>query len=409
MSQEVKVVARTFEVNDTSAMNEDLTLLAGKAAGVCYMPDDYMEKGVQNVERAMKRAESTARSGHHSVFDHGHITFVIKTNKMMAMLLNSVGAYTTSEKSARYTVMHPETELEQDRYDKWRERIKGLIGEKYPDISEKEADKLSIENARYMISVFTPTVMEYTVSFRQAFLIADYLEKLYCACEPLSDNYSVGIRKSAKELSVLLRSQLGERRLHDNKNQHFRFLEYQAVQGWAEPKREAVGDSYTLVYTGSLAVLAQIQRHRTIRYSMYFDGSFERYGFYVPAIVREAGLEEEWIQDMQSVSYCVPQGTLVRITEQGIFEDFALKCKERLCGRAQLEVAKSTEASVWKFLRSRDLLCDENRKLLLTMTGCVTGEDGRVDYQPCARCMFQDFTCTEGCRWGAKDTLTRMI
>ena len=42
MYQEVKVVARTFEVGGNYGLNKDLTLLAGKAAGVCYMPDDYL-------------------------------------------------------------------------------------------------------------------------------------------------------------------------------------------------------------------------------------------------------------------------------------------------------------------------------------------------------------------------------
>ena len=406
MAQDIRVVARTFEVQDNQGMNEDLTLLAGKAAGICYMPDDYMEKGIQNTEKAMKRAAGTAKSGHHSVFDHGHITFVVKTNKVLAMLLNSVGAYTTSEKSARYTVMHPETELELTLYDKWRIRLQGLILEKYPDMSEKEADKLSIENARYLISIFTPTTMEYTISFRQAFLTADYLERLSRDCRELTDSFSSRLGSSAGELAGLLREQLGEMRVADNKNQYFRFLEYQHSKREATPKKEIVGDSYTLVYTGSLAILAQIQRHRTLRYSMFFDGNPERFGFYIPTIVKEAGFSEEWLRDISSVAYCIPQGTLVRITEQGIFEDFALKCKERLCGRAQLEVTKNTEASVWKFIKGAESLCEVNQELLTAIT--YTPADGGT-MQPCARCMFRDFVCTEGCRFGAKEALARII
>lgn len=400
MSQEIKVVARTFEVEGNEGMNEDLTLLSGKAAGVCYMPDNYMEEGIQNTERAMKRAAATARSGHHSVFDHGHITMVVKTSKLLAMLLNSTGAYTTSEKSARYTIMHPDTELELTLYEKWTERIRSLIQETYPQTEEKMAHKLAMENARYMISVFTPTTMEYTVSFRQAFLLADYLEKLCADCGQLADAFSKKLGEETAQLAGLLREQLGETRLHDNKNQGFRFLEYQKYKEYTEPKKEVLGDSYTLTYIGSLAMLAQAQRHRTLRYTMFFDGDCSRYGFYVPPIVEEANLSEEWLKDMESVAYCFPQGILVRITEQGIFEDFALKCKERLCGRAQLEVTNSTESAVWKFLEHRDKLCRENQELLDTMT---------VQGQPCARCMFRDFTCTEGCQWGGKDALTRLI
>ena len=125
--QSIKIVAKTCEVDvndiNTERINKELTLLAGKAAGVCYMPDDYMEKGIQNEEKAFARAKQTAESGHHSVYDHGHITFVVKTNKMIAMILNSLGVYATSEKSARYTKMKPETELELQLYEKWKVKI----------------------------------------------------------------------------------------------------------------------------------------------------------------------------------------------------------------------------------------------------------------------------------------------
>ncbi|MDL2302268.1 FAD-dependent thymidylate synthase [Lachnospiraceae bacterium OttesenSCG-928-D06] len=403
MAQEINVVARTFEVTDTQGMTEELITLAGKAAGVCYMPDDYADAGIHNVEKAIKRAHNTAKSGHHSVFDHGHISFIIKTNKIMAMLLNSVAAYTTSEKSARYTVMHPETELELTLYEKWRSIFKDLILSGYEHMTEKEADKLSIENARYLISVFTKTTMEYTISFRQAFLIVAYLERLIADCSVLTDDFSRKLLESAKELKVLFEEKLESDLLTDHKNQYFRFLEYQHSKRDVVAKKEVIGDSYTLVYEASFAALAQLQRHRTIRYSMFFKGSAS---YYVPEIVKEAGKTKEWLEDMERVSYCVPQGTLLRITEQGVFEDFALKCKERLCGRVQLEVAKNTEQAVEKFIAGRENLCEENQELLASMTK-ISKEDGRME--PCARCLFSDFTCREGCSFGPVNALKRNI
>lgn len=466
MQQEVKVVARTYEVAEGETaenLNNDLTLLSGKAAGVCYMPDDYFEDGVQNVEKAMKRAAGNSKSGHHSVYDHGHITFVIKTNKMMCMLLNSLGVYATSEKSARYTKMQPETELELQMYEKWRNKIQTLILSKYPftddDILSKRlckkmgieeskavingscshikedeyletelnglkksetlpSYKLAQENARYMISVFTPTTIEYTTSFRQVFLIIDYLYKLAANLDNADDTFSKKLLPYVNELWKSFEDAIGEYRLHDNKNQYIRFLEAQHVgelvdkgkPGMSfvpytdmkkrfEAKKETVGDSYTLVYNGSLAMLAQAQRHRTIRYTMYLQEPGEL-GFYVPEIVKDTGLEKEWLHDIKSVGYCVPQGTLVRITEQGIFEDFALKCKERMCGRAQLEVMKSTTDSVKLFIDNKENLSYSNRELLESMT---------LDNKPCARCVFKDFKCSEGCQWGAKEALTRLI
>lgn len=475
MKQELKVVARTFEVNtnenniDTAEkMNNDLTLLSGKAAGVCYMPDDYMENGIQDVEKAMNRANNTSNSGHHSVYDHGHITFVIKTNKMICMILNSMGVYATSEKSARYTKMQPETELELQLYEKWRAKIQKLILTKYPDTDDDvlskrlckkmgiedskavingscshikddeylEAElnelkksetlpsfKLAQENARYMISVFTPTTIEYTMSFRQAFLTIDYMNKLAVNLNNASDTFSKKLLPYITEFVKELERAVGKIRISDNKNQNLRFLEAQHVgeldgtdfklfddlDKRLQPKRVSISDSYTLVYEGSLAMLAQAQRHRTLRYTMCLQETGER-GYYIPEIVKDAGLGKEWIKDIESVSYCIPQGTLVRITEQGLFEDFVLKCKERMCGRAQLEVMRSTTESVYKFIKDKDKLSYSNQKLLESMTDKkISNNSSIIDRIPTARCKFADFKCSEGCRWGANEALTRLV
>lgn len=472
---EIKVIARTYEVAEgetVDTLNNDLTLLSGRAAGVCYMPDDYFDDGVYDKEKAMKRAASTSESGHHSVYDHGHITFVIKTNKMMCMILNSLGVYATSEKSARYTKMKPETELEEQLYDKWRRKIQSLILNKYPFIDDdilskrlckrmgieqskavvngscdhiKEDEylenelnelkksetlpsyKLAQENARYMISVFTPTTIEYTTSFRQAFLITDYLNKLAANLDNADDTFSKKLKSYTIKLREAFEDAIGDNRLHDNKNQYIRLLEaqhigelvdkgkpgmsfvpYTDMKERLEPKKEVVGDSYTLVYEGSLAMLAQAQRHRTLRYTMCLQEPGER-GFYVPEIVKDAGLEAEWTEDIESVAYCVPQGTIVRITEQGIFEDFALKCKERMCGRAQLEVMRATTKSLEKFILNRNNLSYSNKQLLLSITEPRTCNGVSSAYVIVPRCQFKDFKCTEGCTWGCNEAINRLI
>lgn len=472
---EVKVIARTYEVpadETAEKLNSDLTLLSGKAAGVCYMPDDYFEDGVQNEEKAFNRAANNSKSGHHSVYDHGHVTFVIKTNKMMCMILNSLGVYATSEKSARYTKMQPETELEMQMYTKWIKKLQKVILDKYPDTDDdilstrlckklgieksravvngsiehiKEDEymedmlnelkssqtlpsyKLAQENARYMISVFTPTTIEYTTSFRQVFLITNYLNKLAVNAYKANDTFSKKLLKSVSELREAFEDAIGENRLQDNKNQYIRFLEaqhigelvdkgkpgmsfvpYTDMEERLEPKKEVIGDSYTLVYDGSLAMLAQAQRHRTIRYTMCLQEPGER-GFYVPEIVKDAGLSEEWLDDIKSVAYCIPQGTMVRITEQGIFEDFAMKCKERLCGRAQLEVMRSTTESMRKFAKGQNNLSYSNRQLLKTMVSPKVCNNVVANYEVYPRCKFSDFTCSEGCQWGPKEALTRLI
>ena len=151
---------------------------AGKAAGICYMPEDFDAILNEDEEKTMKRAKGTLKSGHHSVYDHVYFNLLIENApKILAMILNNEGMYTTSEKSARYTKMEPSPE-ELELYNKWLNIFYSLIKEeyaekylKYFDNSEAPMEKAEVamkklaqENARYMISVFTNTVMEYTVS-----------------------------------------------------------------------------------------------------------------------------------------------------------------------------------------------------------------------------------------------------
>lgn len=450
--QTVEVIARTFETkNDTTEqMNNDLTLLAGKAAGVCYMPDNYLDEGIQNETKALNRAEGNSKSGHHSVYDHGNITFILNTNKMIAMILNSLSVYATSEKSSRYTKMHPETELELNLYDKWKTKLQKAILETYPDTDDDELSKrvckkagidfekivangklidaykndenikalldienksetipsakLGMENARYMISVFTPTTMAYTTSFRQAQLIVDYFTKLEKDLKEVDDTFSHKLLEHVVDFRDAFSEAIGTKRLADNKNQGIRFLYAQTVKDNIG-ELEEIADSYTLNYVGSLAMLAQAQRHRTLRYKMILKTPGE-YGWYVPEIVKEHNLQDEWLTDMESVSYCVPQGTLVKIIEQGLFEDFVLKCKERLCGRAQLETMRMTKDNMKKFIERSGALSQANKKLLNSVTE-LDNETG--ERQVVARCKFEDFTCTEGCRWGCNESLERLI
>lgn len=476
---EIKVRARTFEVNDAvdtiEQRNHDLTLLAGKTAGVCYMPDDYMDNGIQNEKAAFNRADNTANNGHHSTYDHGYISYEMHVSKMICMILNSLNVYTTSEKSSRYTKMNPKTQLEKDLYEKWIPILQNRILEVYPWIDDDKLNKglakkissnkenkivkhrnisaafdeykylkdeldklkqdvtipsykLAQENARYMISVFTPTIMIYTMSDRQSQLVLDYMYKLKKSLEWINDEYTTGfitlLLDDVNEFITKFEIVLGECKIHDTKNQYIRFLEAQhvgdvkiyfnketntrtpvlhknGVISLSDRKKESIGDSYTLDYEGSLAMLAQDERHRTTRVQMFLQYAGQ-FGFYTPPILKGTNLEEEWKKDIESVSYCVPQGTIVKITEQGIFEDFVLKCKERLCGCAQLEIMQSTVDNLNKFIKHKDLLCKRNKDILDTITN--------NHYEKVVtRCLFKDYNCTSPCMWGSSLGLDRLV
>lgn len=401
----INTLAASREVENLAPqeLNRELTFLSGKFAGTCYAADGYETIKTQPMEKAMKRAASTAANGHHSVFQHGMITMEIQCPKMIAMLLNSIGVSNTSEKSARYTKMQAATEREACLYEKWHDiladRIHEIYGERF---TEKETDKLAYENARYMLSVFCPTSMVYSLPFRNIFYVLDWASAMRDNLQNMAGGFNSRLAVEMQSLIQALSAVVGdEKNFHDNKNEYFRFMPVQANGEFDDDNLEFYGDVYTAKFYASFAQVAQEQRHRTLRVKINFSGAKPgEYGYYVPEIIDTEELKQAWLEDISSLGEEYPQGMLVSVTEQGLFEDFVLKCKERMCGRAQLEIMRITEDLVGRFVREKQNLSAANRKRLLSIT---EGE------RACARCKYADFTCVEGCTWGAGNALNRKI
>lgn len=402
---EISTIAVTQEVTEGSSrqMNEELTFLSGKFAGTCYAAEGYETIKGQPREKAIKRAESTAVRGHHSVFQHSMVTMEILCPKIIAMLLNSIGVSNTSEKSARYTKMKPSTEEETRLYEKWHEILAVQIQETYGTLfSEQETNKLAYENARYMLSVFCPTSMVYSLPFRNIFYVIDWAEQMKIQLKQMGGDFNSRLAQELESLTESLLHTVGDREnFHDNKNEYFRFMPVQATGEWDDDNEEYYGDVYTAKFYASFAQVAQEQRHRTLRVKINFSGKEPgEFGYYIPEILQTEELRQEWLADIQSVGEAYPQGMLVSVTEQGLFEDFALKCKERMCGRAQLEIMRITEELMIRFQKNSKNLSKANMRRLCSMT-----ENG----SPCARCGFDDFICTDGCKWGKNRALLRKI
>ena len=219
-------VSKEIDGESGVQLTDELTFLSGKYAGTCYAADGYETIRTQEPQKALRRAENTAQNGHHSVFQHSMVTMEIQCPKIIAMLLNSIGVSNTSEKSARYTRMKPQSEKEAILYEKWHDILKQQIEALYPEkFSEREADKLAYENARYMLSVFCPTSMVYSLPFRNIFYVMDWAEQMRDQLNGQADAFS---RRLAEELSGLVKSLDvvigGKRIFHDNKNEYFAAL-----------------------------------------------------------------------------------------------------------------------------------------------------------------------------------------
>lgn len=380
---EIKVLAST-KVGNTITKEEAIKF-SGTSAGICYMPDTIETLLNEPEEKAIKRANNTIQRGHHSVFDHiSYNLCLVEIPKILAMILNNEGIYTTSEKSARYTKMTP-SKQEEELYSKWIEIYKTEIAKAYPNISEKQVQKLAMENARYLISVFTPaTTMEYTVSFRQLNYIIQFF-KNYIENEP--DNEFSG------QLKPYLQEFIDQTKCFAveglNANEKAREMSLFAKRSYGEE----YGECYSTNYKGTFAQLAQAQRHRTLRYKMSFEGA----EFYTPEIIAEnQELSSKWQNDIQSLKGKFPQGMLVNINERGTAEDFILKCKERLCGCAQLEIMRQTKKILDEYIKETE---NTNREVNQYLK----------DYESGVRCKFPGFKCTSPCIWGPYKALERHI
>lgn len=377
---------------------EEALDFGGKAAGVCYMPNNFETLKNEPKEKTIARVNDTLKSGHHSVYDHVSYNLLFEdVPKILAMVLNNEGIYTTSEKSARYTKMQP-SESENVLYLKWNDIFNKLISEKYYskylvffDGDEKKAKnaikKLSQENARYMISVFTPTTMVYSVSFRQINYIVSFFENFIS--EEENTNFNIMLKKAMREFVEKLPSEIKEKQL--NASEKCRKI---SLFDERKERKETFGEVYSTTYKGTFAELAQAQRHRTLTYQMRF---LEENEFYIPEILKEnSELSNEWYSDIKSLENVYPQGMLVSIRERGTYEKFILKCYERFCGCAQLEIALQTKKTLDKYLEQTK---EENNEIYCELKKYSNG----------ARCTFPNFECAKRCVWGAKDALTRKI
>lgn len=402
--EEVKALVKSGNTDEAiNKINEiqDLTSkisLAGKTAGVCYMREDYLSDTIQNKELSIKRAKMTASRGHHSIYDHSNITLLMEgIPKVVAMMLNNTQYYTTSEKSARYTLMEPQNKLEKELYNKWIEKFNLVINGLYPEMDKVTVNKLAQENARYLISVFTPTVMVYTTSHRQLSYIIDWAEKLSEQLEKtgLTSSFYKELVKAMLEFKDCLVGIMGEQPIKDNKNREFNlFTKLEASD------KEIISDVYKMRYRASFAELAQAQRHRTIVYRAYLDTEEKDNFFYIPKCIYQTDLQEEWLSDAESIRGNFPQGLMLDIEERGLIETFLLKSKERICGRAQLEIADITAQQMSKFIGVKEELSILNKELL---------ERHIKKDQVIAKCLMDGFKCKEVCSWGSKGAIDRLI
>ena len=393
----VGILPNQFLKSDGTFDKEEAIKLSGKIAGICYDKEGFLHLENEPEERTMRRVNMTLNNGHHSVYDHILINFNLQNiPKILAMVLNNEHQYTTSEKSARYTpIVRQEgsiiTESEEKLYNKWIEIFKIKIKAQYGNIyNDAKIQKLAQENARYLVTVFMPTQMIYSTSLRQINYIASWMYD-YIKNADTNNNFENKLSSSMKELL----EKLSNINVLENgllKNEKYRKLSIFGKN--LNIKEEHFGDIYSTSYKGSFAQLAQAHRHRTLDYQM--EISNEKEYFIPPIITDDQALVDEWLKDMETVKDVNPQGELVMINETGTYDNFILKCKERLCTAAQLEIMLQTKETLLKYKKALE---DSNSPLAKDIE----------KYSHGARCTFPDFRCTSDCKFIEGKKLIRKI
>ncbi len=338
---EIEIIASTHV--GYNADKNDFDMFSGKMAGICYMPSTFDDIKREEEEKTRKRMTLTKNNGHHSVYDHESITMYIEDiPKILAMIINNEHQYTTSEKSARYTKMKMGGK-EETIYNKWLEIFKSRIEKKYAKdypqfFTPNRIGKLAQENARYVLSVFTPTSMAYTTSYRQLNYLIAFLNDF--VSKPNKNRFEERLAVDIRELVEKLKNTkfYDENLCKNDKNRHLSLF----ADGECE---EYFGDVYSTSYMASFAELAQAQRHRTINYSMQMTSEY-----YVPQIIADnEDLKAIWLSDLNALAEGFPQATMLKINEMGTMDNFILKMYERKCTCAQLEINKITAETAKKY------------------------------------------------------------
>ncbi len=387
---DIKIIASTSVGN--IAPKDSFDTFSGHAAGVCYMSSTFDELVNEDRSKTARRVAQTKRDGHHSVFDHTSISMYLHdVPKIVAMVINNEKQYTTSEKSARYTRMAA-TPQETQLYNKWVEIFKSRIIKKYGNtcpqyFTDSRIVKLAEENARLLTSVFTPTSLIYTTTYRQFNYLIAFIDKFIA--KENKDEFETRLSDSLQEFV----DKLKELPYYDatlNANEKSRGL---SIFGNGKKVEEYYGDVYATSYKASFAEYAQAQRHRTISYNLRVLED----EYYVPKIIADSpDFTELWISDIKSLGNTYPQAQLCEVNEMGTLDAFILKMKERKCTYAQLEINQITDETLKKY------------EYALRMKIHPRAEE-MMGYTKGSRCTFPDYHCSSPCGFADGVNGTREI
>lgn len=416
-----------FLTKDKKKFDKRLALYAtGVKAAVCFKDGDITPEDIratETEERIIKRGINTILSDHTSPSEQPTVSLEITgIPKILCMILNNEHLYAADERSLRYTEVKESAYIsgqEVKLYNKWLAIFTSLLKANYLDFflkynkgateeqTTKKASnaikKIAQENARYMVSVFMPTTLTYTVPLAQINKLCLYMKRIidnpHNEFEQLLIPYLKEFIENLKGLDVLvtehdvtelcpdLAQEDSDTLLYQNNKSIdlSLFAERNKFSGINLPNEYGTTFSYNMEI--SLASLAQFHRHRTINYEMLVPDKDDM-KFYIPLLLEdEPVLSKEWLEDILKVRSIYPQGTIVRVNANGPLKHLVNYVgKERACDRAFLE----TE-DMFTNIMLPDIYAG------LISSGKTQLADTLKPYVGRLRCMYPDYNCPTPC------------
>ena len=332
----------------------------------------------------INRGLNTILSDHTTPSEHQVISLELTgIPKILCMILNNEHQYTADERSLRYTEVEPNdyiTELEVKLYNKWLRILEDLITKqmwnfytkynKNEKLAKKAIHKIAQENARYMVSVFMPTTITYTVPWIQLNKIINYMDRIIN--EPLNEleqllipHLKEFINLCIEKNVIITKNSIYEVANNNDEVKEKIYKTHPEIQSYLgnndfiyknnksvdlslfayRNKFSAINNDneygYNVSYNNyeSLACLAQEQRHRTIDCEMTIP---DYYAAYTPLILESSkDLIKEWQKDMLLVEKVYPQGQLVKVNRtMSVKNMLKFVAQERACDMAQLEIER---------------------------------------------------------------------
>ena len=379
----------------------------------------------------INRGLNTILSDHTTPSEHQFLNIEITgIPKIMCMILNNEKQYTADERSLRYTEVEANeyiTEREKHLYDKWLVKLENIIWHKYKDFymhinkenelrAKRAVHKIAQENARYMVSVFMPTSITYSVPWIQINKIISYMERIIDnpsnRLETLLVPYlkefidecidkNIAITKASildvtdQNLEVkdkIFKSHPDIKNYSRNNDLIYRNNKNVDLSLFANRNQFTAINSpneygHTISYNNyeTFACLAQEHRHRTLSCEMLLPEDFT--GYILPLIESDTSLITEWINDLHSLRYIYPQGQLVKVNRIAPLKSIIqFVAQERACDMAQLEISRVYTKDIIPDIY-RNLLKQDDKQLIKVLKPYV----GKL------RCQYPNYHCPTPC------------